>query len=153
HEVKQVLHAELWKAGKWSQDLVWRYPLPDNLGLFLEIDCGNVVKEARERSAAAEAGLKAGDVLRRLGGVPIHSFADVQFALDIAPKAGSVEIVWQRGEEVRKGRLTLPEGWRKSDISWRPSMREFVPQARLFGTDLTAEEKKALGLPEKQLAF
>ena len=52
----------------------------------------------KPESPASRAGLDAGDVVRRLGGVPIHSVADVQYALDRAPKAGAVEIVWRRGE-------------------------------------------------------
>jgi S1-C subfamily serine protease len=47
----------------------------------------------------------------------------------------------------------LPEGWRKTDITWRPSMQRLIPSARLYGTDLMPEEKQALGLSAKQLAF
>jgi predicted metalloprotease with PDZ domain len=153
HQVKEAFNNDLRRKGQWSRDLAWRYPLPENVGLKLEVDRGNVVKSARAKSPAAAAGLKAGDVVQHLGGVPIHSFADTQFALDKAPKAGSVAIVWQRGDKVLKEKLALPEGWRRTDISWRPSMQWLVPSARLYGEDLTAEEKKALGLPAKQLAF
>ena len=85
--------------------------------------------------------------------MPIHSFADAQYALDLAPKGGPVEIVWQRGKEQKKAALTLADGWRKTDISWRPSLRHMVPSARLYGTDLTAKEKEAIGLTAKRLAF
>jgi S1-C subfamily serine protease len=153
HQVKETLNADLRRAGKWSRDLVWRYPPPVNLGFDLEVDRGNVVRQVRDRSPAAAAGLKAGDVVRRLHGVPIHSYADAQFALDRALGTGSIEVVWQRGDKVTEGRLALPAGWRKTDISWRPSMQDHVPCARLYGTDLTAAEKKALGLAAGQLAF
>jgi predicted metalloprotease with PDZ domain len=153
HQVKEAINADLRRSGKWSRDLVWRYPLPENLGLALEVDRGNVDKHVEDGSAAAAAGLKAGDVLRKLDGVPVHSFGDAQFALDAAPKAGSVEVVWQRGDDVHKGKVSLAEGWRKTDVSWRPSVRHLVAQARLYGEDLTAEQKKALGLDPKQLAF
>jgi predicted metalloprotease with PDZ domain len=153
HQVKEIFHADLQRKGKWSRDLAWRYPLPENLGLTLEVDRGNVVKGVTKKSAAAAAGLKAGDVIRRLGGVPIHSFGDAQFALDIAPRAGSLEVVWQRGGKVLKEKLALRDGWRKTDISWRPSMQRLLAAARLYGTDLTTREKKALGLSAKQLAF
>jgi S1-C subfamily serine protease len=153
HQVKETLNADLKRAGKWSRDAVWRYPLPDNLGFALEVDRGNVVREVKEGSAAFVTSLKPGDVLQRLGTVPIHSFADAQFALDRAPKAGAIEVVWRRGEREMNGQLTLAEGWRKTDISWRPSLRRLIPSARLYGTDLSAAEKKALGLPANQLAF
>jgi len=73
------------------------YPLPENLGVTLEIDRGNVVKSVVDTTPAAAIGLKAGDLIRRLNGVPIHSFGDAQFALDRAPRTGSIEIAWQRG--------------------------------------------------------
>lgn len=153
HQVKETLNANLRKQGKWSRDLVWRYPLPENLGLELEVDRGNLLRQVREKSPASVAGLRSGDMVQRLNGVPIHSFADVQFALDRAPKAGRIEVVWRRGKETLTERLTLPEGWRKSDIRWRPSMQHLIPSARLYGDDLTLDEKKALKLPAQRLAF
>jgi serine protease Do len=153
HQVKETLNADLQRKGKWVRDLVWRYPLPENLGIKLEIDRGNVIETVREESPAAAAGLKPGDVVKRIGRVPVHSFADAQFALDKAPARGTLEIAWQHGESERTDKLNLPENWRRSDISWRPSMHRLVPAARLYGDDLTEDEKKSLGLPAKQLAF
>ena len=153
HQVKEVLNGDLERKGKWSRDLVWRYPLPENVGLTLEVDRGNVVKQVTHKSPAEAAGLRAGDVVQRLNGVPVHSFGDAQFALDKAPRAGDVAIAWRRGNDIREGKLALAEGWRKTDLGWRPSMQRLIPSARLFGDDLTSEEKKALGLASGQLAF
>jgi serine protease Do len=153
HQVKEILNGQVQRTNPWSRDLVWRYPLPENLGFLLEVDRGNVVKEVNHNSPASAAGLRGGDVVQRLNGVPIHSFGDAQFALDRAPKAGSIEIAWRRGDQVLEEKLSLPEGWRKSDISWRPSMQRLVAKARLYGLDLTPEEKKTLGLSAEQLAF
>jgi serine protease Do len=153
HQVKEILNSQLQRTDQWSRDLIWRYPLPENLGFLLEVDRGNVIQEVNNKSPASAAGLRAGDAVERLNGVPIHSFADVQFALDRAPKAGSIEIAWRRGDKAMGEKLSLPEGWRKSDLTWRPSMQRFVPKARLYGVDLTPEEKKALGLSPLQLAF
>ncbi len=153
HQVKEALNGQLQKTGQWSRDLIWRYPLPENLGFALEVQRGNVVKDVNNNSPAAAAGLRAGDVVQRLNDVPIHSFGDAQFALDRASKAGSIDITWQRGDQVLGEKLSLPEGWRKSDLTWRPSMQRFVPKARVYGIDLTPEEKRALGLSPLQLAF
>jgi S1-C subfamily serine protease len=153
HNVKEALNDDLERKGLWTRERTWRYPLPENVGAELEVDRGNIVKAVRDKSPAAAAGIKAGDVLRRLGGVPLHSQADVQFALDKAPAAGAVEVVWQRGGKTERAKLTLPEGWRRSDITWRPSMQWAVPSARLYGAELKPEEKKKLGVPAKQLAF
>jgi S1-C subfamily serine protease len=153
HQVKEVLNSQSQKLGQWSRDLIWRYPLPENLGFGLELDRGNVIKEVKDHSPAAATGLRPGDTVQRLHEVPIHSFADAQFALDRAPQTGSIGIVWRRGSRICNGELSLPEGWRKTDLTWRPSMQRLVPAARLYGIDLTSEEKKTLGLSTAQLAF
>src|SRR5438874_2354823 len=35
HQVNEFRREDLVKAGKWSKDLLWRYPLPENVGLTL----------------------------------------------------------------------------------------------------------------------
>jgi membrane-associated protease RseP (regulator of RpoE activity) len=153
HHVREALNKEVEKQGNWTRDLAWRYPPPENLGFDLEIDRGNVVKEVKKDSPASRAGLKPGDAVVQLNAQPVHSFADAQFALDIAPVSGSIELVWQRGDKTLREQLSLPPGWRKTDITWRASMQHLVPTARLYGADLTAKEKQALDLSPKQLAF
>jgi serine protease Do len=153
HQVREALDDELRRSGKWSRERAFRYPLPDNLGLVLEVDRPNVVRRVRIGSPAERAGLRAGDVLRRLNGVPVHSLADAQFALDRAPAAGKVSLAWERAGKSHSGALDLPEGWRKGDITWRPSLQRLVPSLPLYGTELTAAQKKALGLPARQFAF
>jgi membrane-associated protease RseP (regulator of RpoE activity) len=153
HEVKELANDEIERSGKWSRDLLWRYPLPDNLGLFLEVDRGNVVEQVEPDSPAAEVGLKKGDVLQTLDGLPVNSLGDAQFALDSAPKSGKIEVSWRRDGNSLVGILSLPDGWRRGDISWRPSMMHMIPSARLYGRDLKPEERKQYGLSDKQLAF
>jgi hypothetical protein len=153
HQVKERLIADLQRRGKWERDMVWRYPLPGNLGFDLEVDRGNIVKEVKAKSPAAASGLKTGDTVQQLGGVWIHSFADVQYALDRAPKVGAIDITWRRGGKAWKDKLALPEAWRKTDLSWRPSMWRLLASVRLSGTDLTDEEKQRRGLPARFLAF
>lgn len=153
HQVREALDADLRRQGKWTRDSAWCYPLPDNLGFELEIDRGNIIKRVTAKSPAAVTGLKVGDRVERLNGVPIHSFGDAQFALDRAPTTGLIEVQWRRGGKIGQGKLALAEGWRKTDLTWRASRQHLVPSARLYGRDLSAAEKKALGLPAKQLAF
>lgn len=153
HQVKEAQHNRLKLAGQWRVELAHRFPLPDNLGLRLEVDRGNVVQTVAADSPAAAAGLAAGDELHQLADVPIHSFADAQWALDRAPADGRLPVIWYRDGQRRSGQLELPSGWRRTDISWRPSMQKLLASARLFGPDLTPEEKQALGLRPEQLAF
>jgi serine protease Do len=153
HQVRELMDNKLKADRAWTIDQVFRYPPPENLGLKLEVDRGNVVEQVAADSPAARVGLQSGDVLRTLNEVPIHSYGDAQFALDRAPKSGSTAISWQRGDDTISQRIELPEAWRRSDISWRSSVLYLAPFVRLYGFDLTDEEKKALGLSPKRLAF
>ena len=153
HQVQETIVADLRKNGKWDREMIWRYPLPENLGFDLEIDRGNVVRAVKPSSPAAVIGMKPGDVLEQIAGMPVHSFGDAQFALEHSPASGSVDVAWRREDQRMSDRLALQPGWRKTDITWRPSMHRMMPSARLYGDDLKAEEKKTLGLSAKQLAF
>jgi hypothetical protein len=153
HQVKEILNENLRKKGEWTRDLIWRYPLPENVGVTLDVDRGNVVRSVEAQSPAAAAGVLPGDRLRRAGQTPIHSIADLMFALDRAPRQGKVELAWQRGTAERSATLVLAEGWRRTDLTWRPSVQHLVPSVRLYGKDLTAEERQPLGLSPRQLAF
>ena len=42
--------------------------------------------------------------------------------------------------------LELAEGWRKTNLTWRPSLLDILPSLTVYGDDLTPAEKKALGL-------
>jgi hypothetical protein len=153
HQVYDLRRESLQAAGKWRLDEVWVYPLPENIGLTLDVDRGDVVTRVAGGSAAARAGIRTGDRLRTIDNRSIASFADVQYALHRAPAKGSLTIVWQHAGVTKKGELALAEGWRKTDISWRWSLRGLEPSPWVRGDDLTAEEKKALGLDEKRLAL
>ena len=137
----------------WTFDQLFRFPMPENVGITLDVDRGDVVKSVKPKSPAESVGLKPGDRIRRVANVPIHSMADVQYALDRAPKNGTLDVVWTRDAKDETGTITLPEGWRRGDISWRPSTQHYIPAARLYGKDLPADERAKLGLPATQLAF
>lgn len=153
HQVKESLDAAEKDAGRWRRESTWRYPLPENLGFALEVDRGNVVASVSTDSPAAKAGLQVGDVLDRLNDVPIHSFADAQYALDSAGEEGEIAVAWKRGEGIGEGRIAAERGWRKTDVSWRPSQRRMIPSARMYGENLTPAEKQELGLAPTRLAF
>jgi serine protease Do len=153
HQVYDLRRESLQAAGKWRREELWVYPVPENFGLTLDVDRGDRVARVADDSLAAGAGLQAGDRLLTIDKLPIASFADVQYALHRAPKQGTMTITWQRGKETHKQELPLAEGWRKTDISWRWSLRGVDPPPWVYGDDLSAEEKKTLGLSEKRMAF
>ncbi len=153
HQVYDFRREARQDAGLWSRDEVWVHPLPENVGLTLDMGRNDRVRAVAADSPAAHAGLRAGDVLRELGGYRIASVADVQYALHGAPAAGRVSATWTRGGQEFRSELMLTAGWRMTDLSWRPSLRGVGPQPSVFGEDLTPEEKRALGLPASRLAF
>ncbi len=153
HQVNEFRRAALKAAGTWTRELVWAYPLPENVGITLEVDAGNRVRSVRPDSPAAAIGLKPGDRLRTLNGFAVASFADAQYALHRAPVRGTIPVTWQRGAQTMTANLPLADGWRKTNVTWRPSMLDVLPGLALYGEDLTAAEKMALGLSPKRLAF
>lgn len=153
HQAKEVVYDDLDRKGKWNTDLAFRYPLPENLGLKLDVDRSHTVTEVAAGSPADTAGIMTGDRLLNVNQVPVHSEADVRFALDRAPKRGSILMTWHRDGVQHSGPLLLPDRWKRTDISWRPSLQKFVATCRIFGKDLTIRERKDLGLTETQLAF
>ena len=154
HNVQEAINAKTKRDGEWGRDRAFRFPLPDVLGLGLEVDRGNVVRQVEPGSAADTAGLRKGGVVKRLGGVPIHSQADAQFALDRAPAKGPLAATWQRDGKEQSGELALKAGWRQDgDLSWRPSLRRSLASLPVYGAALTADEKKKLGLAPGDLAI
>ncbi|MBL8793698.1 MAG: PDZ domain-containing protein [Planctomycetia bacterium] len=153
HQVWEFRRQLTKSNGTFRRDDLWVYPLPENVGLTLDNDQGNMVREVKADSPAARAGLKPGDLVKRLNGLPVFSFGDAQHALHRAPAQGPIPIAWQQGGQERSANLEVAAGWRKTNVTWRPSMLDILPALSLYGDDLTAAEKKALGLSEKRLAF
>lgn len=153
HNINEFRRADLKAAGTWDRASVWVYPLPENVGITLDVDAGNRVKAVRPGSPAEAAGLKRGDALTRLNGVNVASFADATYGLHKAPAKGPIPVAWDRGGKPMSGTLEVADGWRKTNVTWRPSMLDILPAVPFSGDDLTAAEKAKLGLPAARAAF
>jgi hypothetical protein len=153
HNINEFRRADLKAAGKWDRESIWVYPLPENVGITLQVDAGDRVKAVAANSAAEQAGLKPGDRLARLNGYPVASQADVSYALHKAPAKGSIPLSWLRDGKEHEGALRVAQGWRKTNLTWRPSMLDILPSLPFVGDDLTSDEKKKLGLSAAQAAF
>jgi hypothetical protein len=153
HQVYDVRRESLQMKNKWSLDEIWVYPQPENIGLTLEVDRGDRVARVVGASPAARAGLQPGDRLMRVNDLPVASIADVQYALHRIRTHRKVSVDWERDGGEHSASLELPDGWRKTDVSWRWSLRGIDPAPPLRGEDLTTEEKAVLGLPSRRLAF
>lgn len=153
HQVYEFARDQRVKAGQWDPAERWVYPLPENVGLTLDVDRGDHVKAVLKASAAEKAGLAPGDVIQRVNAIRVGSQADFQYGLHRAPWKGEIPIVWKRDGKEMTARLTLADGWRKTNLTWRPSLLELFPSLTVYGEDLTAAEKKKLSLPASRLAF
>jgi hypothetical protein len=153
HNINEFRRADLKAAGQWDRESLWVYPLPENVGITLDVDAGDRAKSVAANSAAAGAGLKPGDRLGSLNGYPVASFADASYALHKSPAKGSIPVSWVRDGKELAGALRVSDGWRKTNLTWRPSMLDILPSLPFAGDDLTAGEKKALGLPLGRAAF
>lgn len=153
HQVYDLRRESLQSEGKWKRDELWVYPLPENLGLHLQVDQGDLVRAVDRDSPAFRVGIRPGDKLVTANEQPISSFADLQYTLHRAPAKGDLSLCWERAGMRYQGKITLAEGWRKTDLSWRWSLRGVDPPPWVQGTDLSPEEKQKLGLAKDQLAL
>ncbi len=153
HQVYDFRREEKLAAGTWQRRDIWVYPLPQNLGMVLDPERGDRIRSITPGSPADQVGLRAGDVLKTVQEMAVASFADVQYALHLAPENGPVLLTWLRDRVEHSGKLQPPNDWRETDISWRASMWGLAPAPGVYGQDLSAREKKSLGLGEKALAF
>jgi hypothetical protein len=153
HQVYDFRRDALLARKQWDRSKAWVYPPPKNVGIELDPAQGDRIVHVAPGSAAEKAGLRAGDLLRAVNGLPVASFADAQYALHRAPTSGSLPVARRRNGRTGTSNLTLNEGWRRSDITWRASMWGLPPVIGVWGSDLKPEEKKGLGLSAGSLAF
>jgi predicted metalloprotease with PDZ domain len=153
HQVYDFRREQLMVQKRWSRKEIFVYPPPENIGLFMAVEQGDRVQRVGRSSPAAAAGLRPGDVLQTANGHPVASYGDLQYALQGTAATGPLKLVWRRGSQEMSSDVPLKAGWRESDISWRGSMWGIEPRIGVYGKDLTAKEKRALGLSADRLAF
>ena len=123
HQVWEGLRRRERNAGTFQPSSLYVYPRPENIGLSLDVDEGNLVVGIRSRSPAEQAGLSSGDKISRIGKTPVYSQADVSWALHKAPISGDVVVQFSRNEVQDQVTLTLERHWKETKLSWRASMR------------------------------
>lgn len=151
HNIHDAEHQHALNTGTYSTEMLWKYPLPDNIGLKIDRQSGIRIEKVIADSAAANAQLKPDDEIVRMNGQRITSIADMQWVLHHLPNTDTqVEI-----ETTRSGKyvLSLQTGWKKSDFSWRGSMWNAPPRFQAWAPVLKDETKAKLGLPETDTAL
>jgi serine protease Do len=122
HQVWEGQRRESRANGTFDEQSLYVYPIPENVGLTLSVDEGNRVAAVKSGTAAAKAGLRAGDILEMVHRTKIFSQGDVMAALHDAPVIGSIKVKYRRDDRRETAELELAKDWKKSDLSWRPSM-------------------------------
>ena len=153
HNIYDGWHKTAYDEGTFDQDSLWVYPIPDNVGMSINVDEGNVVGKVIDGSFADKAGITAGDVIHTMNGQPIISQADMQWVLHNLPKEAHLQIEIKRDGELLTKTLSLNGDWKKSDISWRGSMWGLRPKLHSWTPELSVEEKAKLGIAPDALAL
>jgi len=157
HQIGDAIRAS-YRDQKQPIPEAWIYPLPapETIGLTLVGEEAATVESVAAGSIASTTGLEPADEILSLGGQPVISVADVNWALHRAPDSGALSVVVKRGGEKKTLRLMLPDNWRaQSDISRRVgtwSMRGMA-LGGLVLEDLNDAQRSERGINKDRLAL
>lgn len=153
HNVQEALHDVEMKEGSGRPGEIFKYPFPENVGLVMDPEAGNRLRRVLPGSPAMKAGLEAGDVLVALNGQAILSLADTQHVLHHLPDKSEVEVRVEREGSLLKKRLHLSGDWRRTDFSWRVSLKGYPPDPGLYVHMLGSAAKEKHGIEAKRVAL
>jgi hypothetical protein len=128
HQVGDMQTVEALDAGTFHPDqLLQKWPLPENVGIELDRDDGLLVTAVSPGGAASKAGVKPGDRLGMANGVRLFGQADFRGVLHRAdPGNETIALGWIRGGGVMTGELAVAPGWRVTENSWRKTVYDGV---------------------------
>ena len=106
---------------------LWPFPLPESIGLNIDIKDGLKVASVAEGSLARQAGIRSGDMVLRMANQPLVSEADIQWVLHHAPDEGPLRIVLGRGDAKIEKTLALQGDWWKGEAGWRATLGPLRP--------------------------
>jgi len=135
----------------FTNALLWRYPLPQNLGLEIVRDHGTQIQSIASETPAAKAKLTVGEEIVSMNGQPMTSIADMQWVLhNLSNNGATLKIT---GSKSGESTLKLPPGWKVTDASWRGSMWSVSPRLRVWAPALEKSKLKQLELPDGHGAY
>ena len=151
HNIHDAEHQHALNTGTYSVEMMYKYPLPDSIGLKIDRKSGVRIEQVIADSAAAAAKLHADEDIARMNGQHITSIADMQWVLHQLPNTDTQFEV--ETSSSGKHTVTLKAGWKKHDFSWRGSMWNAPPRFEAWAPLLSAEARNKLGLPETDTAL
>lgn len=151
HDAEQVLAQ---KQGRFKIQMMWRYPLPENLGLKIDRDDGTLVESVEPGSSASRAGLRPGDFLWYADGQVLASIADLQWVLhNLSGGSTTLNLKVGRNNVGQQVTLRLPVNWKKTDFSWRTSMHSLDPKLGFWAVPLKPNELAKRGIKARGDAY
>jgi serine protease Do len=145
HFAWEGLRADARAGGKpLPEKLLYPYPMPAVVGFEMDTAARAAVKSVAAGSAAAAAGLRAGDRIVEMEGQPILSVADVQWVLHHAAEPARIRLELERGGKPVAATLELAAGWRRHDFTWRESTWPLRPGFKAEPASRGEKEKRGL---------
>jgi len=124
---------------------------PDIRKLGIELDGPKGVKIASEAGAAADAGVRPGDVIHKLNGVDVWTFGDFQWEYGrVHHSASEIAIGVERDGSSLDLNVQLPRFWWHTDLTYRNLSVD--PRVYFRSEPLAREEKRTLGLDDEGFA-
>ncbi len=150
HNIHDAEYQQALSTGTYSPEMLWKYSLPDAIGLKIDRKSGIRIAEIVAESAAAGTKLQKNEDVVRMNGQRMTSIADMQWVLHHLPGTDTqVEVETASGKQT----VLLKSGWKRSDFSWRGSMWNAPPRFEAWAPVVNAETKAKLGLPEADTAL
>jgi serine protease Do len=111
HMIGEHLRALKYSEKRLSPADIWIYPLPENLGLKMEVDDGLLVEKVLPDSPALRAGVEVGDELVAMNRQPLVSQADIQWVLHQAPVETKIAVTLSRNGQILQKTIALTGNW------------------------------------------
>lgn len=153
HMLHDAEHDFARQQKKFDREILWRYPLPENIGITVNAKDGRTISKLDD--AIAKRGMKVGDKITHVNGQAITSIADIQWVLHSLPNEKTTVRVATatNGAAPVTHEVTTGSNWKKTDVSWRGSMFSFSPRTYVWCPPLPEAKRERLGLNDDQNAL
>lgn len=145
HHVRADFQRLKYEQRKLTANDLWVYPLPENIGLQMDVDDGLRVREVTANSPAAKSGIRAADELVLMNRQRLLSQADIQWVLNQSPAQAKLAVTFTRGRRTLEKTVKLSGDWKQSDLSWRESSWALRPG--LWTMPLSDSQKREKDIP------